>query len=75
MLTMRLVCDSAAASPLQEGKIKPWPVRGEIKPYVGNTKYVLNDEGLIFKHLETWEVRHCSMTIHRFGARDVATVP
>ncbi len=50
---------------LQEGKTKPWPVRGEIKPYTGNTKYVLNDDGLIYKHLESWDVRpRCHSLMH-----------
>lgn len=38
----------------QEGRIKPW-FNAEIKPYCGETTYRLNDDGLIFEHLETWD--------------------
>lgn len=37
----------------------------KIKPYCGETTYRLNDDGLIFEHLETWDVRH-------FAVRDAA---
>lgn len=43
------------ASQVQEGRIKPW-FNAEIKPYCGETTYRLNDDGLIFEHLETWDV-------------------
>lgn len=38
-----------------EGIIKPWPGQPSIKPYTGVTRYVQNSDGLIAKHLETWD--------------------
>lgn len=38
-----------------EGIIKPWPGHPSIKPYTGVTRYVQNSDGLIAKHLETWD--------------------
>lgn len=38
-----------------EGVIKPWPGHPSIKPYTGVTRYVQNSDGLISKHLETWD--------------------
>lgn len=38
-----------------EGVIKPWPGHPSIKPYTGVTHYVQDSDGLISKHLETWD--------------------
>ena len=51
----------------QEGRIKPW-FNAEIKPYCGETTFRLNDDGLIFEHLETWDVSHLLQTLHSLCA-------
>jgi len=49
-----------------EGIIKPWPGHPAIKPYTGATRYVQNSDGLIAKHLETWDTSIADVFISVF---------
>ena len=49
-----------------------FPGKPRIKPYTGSTKYVINDQGLIQQHIESWDIStldaFLSIFVPSFGA-------